>query len=75
VAIEAASGNIGDVLLGVLALHFGLVVAFIAVNIGVRSIMAARTIPTGISVTHGETMAADINIAPTVRVMALRTLP
>jgi len=74
VTFEAAAADIGDILLGVLTLHFSLVMAFITIDIGGRAIMTAGTIAVGIPVVHGEIVAADIHIAPTVGVMALRTL-
>jgi hypothetical protein len=74
VTTETTPADIGDILLGVMLLRLGLVMALIAINVGVGAVMAARALPASITVIHGETVAADVHIVPIVGVVALRTL-
>ena len=69
--IDAAACDIQDILFGVMFFGFCFVVAVITGPAWALRRMAAGTISSGAAMIHGESMAADINAAPGVCVMAV----
>jgi hypothetical protein len=58
-ARQATTGDIGDILLGVLAFHSLLVMAAITVDIRAATIMAGAALPTCVAVVHWKRMVRD----------------
>jgi hypothetical protein len=58
-ARQAATGNIRDILLGVLAFHSLLVMAAITIDIRAATAMAGAALPMCVSVVHWKRMVRD----------------
>lgn len=73
--LQATAGYIFNTLLAMLVHRFIPVVAFEAVHVGIRAIVAARALPVGVTVPHGEGVTIDADITPIVGIVTLGTLP
>ena len=73
-ALQAAIGNISDPLFSMVFFCLGFIMAFIAIDIRTRALMAGRALSICVPMIHGEVMPIHIDVMPVRWAMALRTL-